>query len=592
MSYFNDFGNPQVAALPAHLKQFIVDQHYEHYTPVDHAVWRYVMRQNYSYLKDVAYYPYIPGLLKAGLTIEKIPSLLEMNDALGKIGWGAVTVDGFIPPAAFMEYQAYRVLVIAADIRQLKHIEYTPAPDIIHESAGHAPIIADKDYHEYLSYFGSIGAKAMFSAQDFELYEAIRALSILKEMPDASDEEIRSAEELLALRQADIGEPSEMALLSRLHWWTVEYGLIGALANPKIYGAGLLSSIGESVTCMKSDVKKLPYTIDAINYPYDITKAQPQLFVTPTFQNLIDVLETFANTMAFRVGGAYGLKKAVESKNTCTAVFSSGLQLTGTFTDFVINKEGQPVFLRTAGPSALAADNKQLPGHGKDRHADGFSSPVGKLKGQPKPLEDVSLEELANFGIAEKKFAELSFESGITVSGHVKTIVTANGKTQLITFVNCTVTDKDGNMLFNPAWGEYDMAVGEKIVSVFCGAADKDAFLEIAYKSNVATHHPVYDARTLELHQLYRQVRNRRHNGGDFGFLGNVWFMLQKKHHDDWLCALEILEILEHEQVEPGVAVEIRAFLQEKAAAEPEYRKLIEDGFYLIAHPVEQRLVV
>ena len=196
MSDFNDFNNPQVAALPRHLKQFIVNQHYEHYTPIDHAVWRYVMRQNYSYLKDVAYYPYIPGLQKAGLTIEKIPDLQEMNDALGKIGWGAVTVDGFIPPAAFMEYQAYRVLVIAADIRQLKHIEYTPAPDIIHESAGHAPIIADKDYHDYLSYFGSIGAKAMFSAQDFELYEAIRALSILKEMPDADPAEIKRADEV------------------------------------------------------------------------------------------------------------------------------------------------------------------------------------------------------------------------------------------------------------------------------------------------------------------------------------------------------------------------------------------------------------
>ena len=144
MSDFNDFNNPQVARLPNHLKQFIVEQHYEKYTPIDHAVWRYVMRQNYSYLKDVAYYPYIPGLRKAGLTIEKIPDLQEMNDALAKIGWGAVTVDGFIPPAAFMEYQAYHVLVIAADIRQLKHIEYTPAPDIIHESAGHAPIIADQ----------------------------------------------------------------------------------------------------------------------------------------------------------------------------------------------------------------------------------------------------------------------------------------------------------------------------------------------------------------------------------------------------------------------------------------------------------------
>jgi len=592
MSYFNDFGNPQVAALPAHLKQFIVDQHYEHYTPVDHAVWRYVMRQNYSYLKDVAYYPYIPGLLKAGLTIEKIPSLQDMNDALGKIGWGAVTVDGFIPPAAFMEYQAYRVLVIAADIRQLKHIEYTPAPDIIHESAGHAPIIADKDYHEYLSYFGSIGAKAMFSAQDFELYEAIRALSILKEMPDASEEEIKKAEELVAYRQENMGEPSEMTLLSRLHWWTVEYGLIGTLKNPKIYGAGLLSSIGESVTCMKSDIKKLPYTIDAINYPYDITKAQPQLFVTPTFQNLIDVLETFANTMAFRVGGAYGLKKGLESKNTCTAVFSSGLQLTGTITDYKTDESGQPIFIRTTGPSALALDDKQLAGHGKEYHHDGYSSPIGKLKGHTLPLEDLGFEQRANLGIVEGKDADLLFESGILVSGLVKSILSVNGKTQLVTFTNCTVTDQHGKILFDPSWGVFDMAVGEKISSVYCGAADKDAFIEIAYKSNVGTHHQQYDARTLELHQLYRQVRNRRHNGGDFGFLGNVWFTLQKNHHDDWLCALEILEILQHEEAELDVAAEIGAFLKQKAAAEHEYRKLINDGLYLIKHPVEQKLVV
>jgi phenylalanine-4-hydroxylase len=592
MSHFNDFNNPQVAALPAHLKQFIVDQHYEHYTPVDHAVWRYVMRQNYSYLKDVAYYPYIPGLLKAGLTIEKIPSLQEMNDALAKIGWGAVTVDGFIPPAAFMEYQAYRVLVIAADIRQLKHIEYTPAPDIIHESAGHAPIIADKDYHEYLSYFGSIGAKAMFSAQDFELYEAIRALSILKEMPDADEAAIKKADELVTYRQENMGAPSEMALLSRLHWWTVEYGLIGTLESPKIYGAGLLSSIGESVSCMQPGIKKLPYTIDAINYAYDITKPQPQLFVTPTFQNLIDVLETFADTMSFRVGGVYSLKKAIESKNTCTAVYSSGLQLTGTFTDFIANENKEPVFIKTTGPSALAINNKQIKGHGKEHHKDGFSSPVGKLNEHAKPLENLTIAELNYFGIAEGKETVLDFESGTTVIGLVKKIITSNGKTQLITFDDCTVKDKEGKVLFDPGWGVYDMAVGEKIISVFCGAADKEAYVEIAYKSNTGTHQPVYDHNTLELHKLYQQVRDRRHDGGDFGFLGNVWLRLQKTHQDDWLCALEILEILEHEEIEPGLAEEIRTFLEQKATNEPAFKKLINDGLHLIKHPVEQKLVV
>ena len=591
MSDFNDFGNPQVAALPAHLKQFIVEQHYEHYTPVDHAVWRYVMRQNYSFLKNIAYYPYIPGLKAAGLTIEKIPSLQEMNDALGKIGWGAVTVDGFIPPAAFMEYQACRVLVIAADIRQLNHIEYTPAPDIIHESAGHAPIIADKDYHQYLSYFGSIGAKAMFSAQDFELYEAIRALSILKEMPDADPNELRKAEELVAYRQENMGEPSEMALLSRLHWWTVEYGLIGTLEDPKIYGAGLLSSIGESASCMMQDVKKLWYNKYAVNYTYDITKPQPQLFVTATFQNLIDVLEQFANTMSFRVGGAYGLKKAIESRNTCTAVYSSGLQVSGTFVEFKEDENGV-YFLKTLGATALAVNNKQLKGHGKDYHKDGFSSPVGRLKGTDTPLEDFTDDQLADIGIKEGELATLNFESGLTLMGSVKNIHSSNGKNQIITFTDCTVKDRDGKTLFEPDWGVYDMAVGEKIISVFCGAADKDEFLEIAYKSNMETHHVKYDESTLELHALYQQVRNRRHKGGDYGYLGNVWRMLQAKHYDDWLCPLEILELLEHENAEPAPAAEIKSFLMNKAASEPEFTKLINDGLYLIAHPVEENLVV
>jgi phenylalanine-4-hydroxylase len=296
--------------------------------------------------------------------------------------------------------------------------------------------------------------------------------------------------------------------------------------------------------------------------------------------------------MSFRVGGAYGLQKAVESKNTCTVVFSSGLQLTGTFTAFKVDADGRPIFLRTDGPTALAINNKQLNGHGKDYHYHGYSTPIGKLKGHAMPLENLGVEELDYFGITEDKDAELLFESGILVKGQVEKVISVGGKTQLITFSNCMVTDQKGNILFDPSWGAYDMAVGEKIISVFCGAADKDAFIDIVYKSNMGTHHAVYDETTRELHQLYEQVRNRRHNGGDYGFLGNVWFTLQKNHHDDWLCALEILEILDHEDIEPEVAAEIRDFLKKKAATEPEYKKLIEDGFYLIEHPVEQKLVV
>ncbi|MBE5318455.1 aromatic amino acid hydroxylase [Pedobacter sp. MR2016-19] len=591
MSHFNDFNNAQVAKLPNHLKQFIVDQNYEKYTPIDQAVWRYVMRQNYSYLKNVAYYPYIKGLQRAGLSIEHIPDLQTMNDNLGKIGWGAVTVDGFIPPAAFMEYQAYRVLVIAADIRQINHIEYTPAPDIIHESAGHAPIIADTDYNNYLSYFGSIGAKAMFSAKDFELYEAIRKLSILKEAVNADEFEIARAEKELRYISENMGEPSEMALLGRLHWWTVEYGLIGTLENPKIYGAGLLSSIGESATCMQNDVAKLWYNIDTINYAYDITKPQPQLFVTETFQNLIDVLEEFANTMAFRKGGTESIMKAIACKNVATAVYSSGLQVSGVFTDIGVGTKDEVTFIKTTGASALAFNGKQLAGHGKDYHADGFSSPVGRLKDAAKALEDYSAVELQALGIITGEKAELTFESGIKVAGVVKDIITEKDKLILIAFDDCTVTENNGNMLFKPEWGIYDMAIGETIVSVFNGAADKDAYEEITLISMEKTHKITYDDKTLKLHGLYQTVREIRESGENLDQLGEIFLQLKTNHRQDWLCALEILEIIYHKKIYHQLEKEIQVYLEIKAGKELDHTKLINDGLHVIKNPVSQLLV-
>ena len=264
--------NKLLDRLPVHLKQFIKDQDYNDYSPINQAVWRYVMRKNVSYLSKVAHESYIDGLNKTGLEIDNIPNMYGMNRILKEIGWAAVAVDGFIPPNAFMEFQAYNVLVIASDIRQLEHIEYTPAPDIIHEGAGHAPIIANPEYAEYLRRFGEIGSKAISSSKDYELYEAVRYLSIIKEAEGADEKEILIAEKKVEELQENMGELSEMAQIRNLHWWTVEYGLIGSLENPKIYGAGLLSSIGESEWCLKPEVQKLPYSIDAIHQSFDIHK--------------------------------------------------------------------------------------------------------------------------------------------------------------------------------------------------------------------------------------------------------------------------------------------------------------------------------
>jgi len=582
MNPFLDYQNAQVAHLPLHLRKYIVPQVYEKYTPVDHAVWRYVMRQNYSYLKNVAYYPYIPGLKKAGLTIEKIPSLQEINDALTDIGWGAVTVDGFIPPAAFMEFQAYRVLVIAADIRQLEHIEYTSAPDIIHESAGHAPIISDTKYNQYLSYLGAIGTKALFSSKDYALYESIRTLSILKEMPNVDQKALEEAEALVLYNQQNLGAPSEMALLSRLQWWTVEYGLIGPIDEPKIYGAGLLSSIGESASCMDPKVKKIEYTIDALTYGYDITKPQPQLFVTPTFQNLIDVLEQFESTMAYRVGGLESVSKAIECKNICTSVFSSGLQVSGVFSKVYTDDNHAIKYINTQGPSSLAFKDQLLAGHGVEYHAHGFGSPVGKLKDATKSLEDFTATDLLSAGIIIDKVVALTFENGILVEGKLVNQTYMENKLVLLSFEDCKVTDKEGNVFFEPAWGMFDMAIGDTIVSVFNGTADKNIFEDQLHISEQPTHQQNYTAKDLQYQSLFKQIRNYREEGKSDDSLNQIWQNIKNNFEEDWLGAMELLELADTMPTQEALANELRNYLNAQSDSHPTHSKLIWDGLKII----------
>jgi phenylalanine-4-hydroxylase len=568
------YDNAAVASTPKHLLQFAVDQRYDDYTSVDHAVWRFIMRQNIFFLREYAHKVYFQGLLDTGISFERIPRIEEMNEILGKIGWGAVAVDGFIPPVAFMEFQAYKVLVIACDMRQIHHIEYTPAPDIVHEAAGHAPIIVDREYSNYLQRFGEVGAKAMSSKRDFELYQAIRHLSILKEQPNSDANEVAEATREVERRFANLGDPSEMALLSRLHWWTVEYGLIGTSDKPKIYGAGLLSSIGESVSCLEPAVKKIPYSIDAMNQPFDITTKQPQLFVCRDFEHLKDVLEEFASKMAYQVGGLEGINKAVECANVATCQYSSGLQVTGIFDEVIVDKKNgasparTPIYLHAKGPSALAFKDKELPGHGRDYHKEGFGSPIGNWK----PTE-----------IKAGKKAKLEFESGITVEGKIDKLFERDGKLVVITFSNCTAKFGD-RVLFDPSWGNYDMAVGDKIVSVFNGAADKDAYNQVALVPKERTIKVPSDAKRKKLENLYAQVRKIRETKKGYERLGEIWETQQAEHPEDWLLSMEIFEILDMTEQQPELKKKIEKFLNDKKSKTKDLSTLIGWGFRLVEY--------
>jgi phenylalanine-4-hydroxylase len=571
--------NEIIDRLPAHLKQFIKPQNYEDYTPINQAVWRYVMRKNVDYLSKVAHSSYLDGLKQTGISIDHIPNMYGMNRILKEIGWAAVAVDGFIPPAAFMEFQAFNVLVIASDIRQLEHIEYTPAPDIIHEGAGHAPIIANPEYAEYLRRFGEIGCKAISSAKDYEIYEAIRHLSIIKEAEDTPEEEIEAAEKRVDELQNDLREQSEMAQIRNLHWWTVEYGLIGTVEDPKIYGAGLLSSIGESTWCMTDKVKKIPYTIEAAQQEFDITKPQPQLYVTPDFAHLSLILEEFANKMALRVGGLEGLQKLIHSKNIGTIELSTGIQISSNFSR-VIEHEGKPIYFQTTGKTALAAREKELVGHGKENHPDGFGSPLGKLKGINLAIEDMSPRDLRAYDIYEGEQVSFEFEGGVKVEGEIITGTrNLQGKVILISLKNCTVTCKD-EVLFKPEWGIFDMAIGKEVVSAFAGPADAKSFNLITHTPSSTTIKSKKTPEREELESLYESVRDIRQGKNTKFSLQAAFDLVKKYHQKDWLLSVEIFE-LSHGKDEK-MANEVAEYLEDVKRRRPEVAHLIDNGLELV----------
>ena len=572
--------NPLIDRLPKHLKQFIIPQDYSDYTPINQAVWRYVMRKNVNYLSKVAHNSYLEGLEKTGLEIDNIPNMYGMNRILKEIGWAAVAVDGFIPPSAFMEFQAYNVLVIACDIRQLEHIEYTPAPDIIHEGAGHAPIIANPEYAEYLRRFGEIGCKAISSSRDYELYEAVRLLSIVKEAEDTPEAEIKAAEDQVDFLQNNMGELSEMSKIRNLHWWTVEYGLIGTVENPKIYGAGLLSSIGESAWCMTDEVKKLPYDISAADQSFDITKPQPQLYVTPDFAKLSSVLEEFANKMALRTGGLSGIQKLITSKAMGTAELSTGLQISGVFTN-VIENEGKPVYIQTTGKTALSYREKELVGHGTASHPDGFGSPIGMLKGINLAIEDMGPRDLRAYDIYEGEQITLEFEGNIKVSGEIITGTrNLQGEILLIKFKNCTVTHGE-TVLFAPEWGIYDMAVGKKITSAFSGPADVSSFDMITHVPTSHTIKQKKSSKREELENLYLNIRKLREGKSAEITLKEAFGAVTANHENDWLLSVEIAELAKKEN-HSDLIDKVLNHLEKVKTKRPEIAHLIDGGLDLI----------
>lgn len=556
-------------ALPQHLQKYIVKQNYERYTPIDQAVWRYILRQLKKFLSVHAHEAYVEGLSKTGIDIEQIPRIETISAKLEKFGWRALPVSGFIPPAAFMELQSLSVLPIACDMRSIDHLLYTPAPDIVHEAAGHAPILANEEYANYLKQYAQVAKKAILSKEDLDQYEAIRELSDIKENPNSSQEQIQAAEDKLKMVSQKISFISEGAELSRMNWWTAEYGLIKNGDTVKIFGAGLLSSVGESKWCLSSEVRKIPLTVDCVKQSYDITEPQPQLFVTESFKHLSDVLDQFSKTMAYRLGGIEAIQKLIQARTVNTIEFDNGLQASGIVTGYKLDKNNKPAYIQFTGPTQLSYHDKQIQGHGCDYHKHGYSTPIGQIQNREK------------LNLKPKESLSVTFESGIQINGTFEKKLLVGDKAEIWTFSNATCTFQN-EILFQPEWGFYDILIVSEVTSGFGGPADRIAFGEVEDFVASRVIAPKYSEQRLKIFSLYNEVREFRQNKNKSEEKFKELFLKISQQADkEWLLFIELVEISYQLNFNKDFLKLIIFHLEKLKNENPQMRPLIEEGIHL-----------
>jgi phenylalanine-4-hydroxylase len=238
-------------------------------------------------------------------------------------------------------------------------------------------------------------------------------------------------------------------------------------------------------------------------------------------------------------------------------------------------------YINTQGPSSLAFKDQLIEGHDGNYHAHGFGSPVGKLKDSTKSLEDFTTEDLASAGIIEEHIIALTFDNGILVEGKLVGQTYMEDKLVLLSFADCKVTDLEGNIFFEPAWGMFDMAIGDTIVSVFNGSADKKIFEDQLHISEQPTHQQNYTAKDLQYQSLFKQIRTYREQGKTDDSLNEIWQQI-KNFKTDWLGTMELLELADTMPTQKALANELRTYLNAQSNTYPAYSKLIKDGLKII----------
>ncbi len=228
-------------------------QDYNLYTPEDFLVWKTLFERQMILLNELASSDYLESVKTVKFCAEKIPDFKALNEILGKeTGWSLEVVEGIINEEDFFNLLSQKKFPATTWLRKLSELDYLPEPDMFHDVFAHVPLLTNQQFCDFFKAIGDLGVKH-------------------KQYPEV------------------------LIMLGRIYWFTVEFGLIKENDKLKIYGAGILSSYGESKFSVSSEPTHLPFDAETVmNTAFENDKIQDKYFVIASFDQLyrsIDIIK-------------------------------------------------------------------------------------------------------------------------------------------------------------------------------------------------------------------------------------------------------------------------------------------------------------
>lgn len=227
----------------------VVEQPWDGYSATDHDVWRRLYERQRALLVGRACDEFLDAQDAMGMTPDRIPKFSDINRVLGAAtGWQLIGVEGLLPELDFFDHLANRRFPVTWWIRRPDQVDYIEEPDLFHDLFGHVPLLMNPLFADYMAAYGRGGVKAHGIGADALQY------------------------------------------LTRLYWYTVEFGLIRQHDGLRIYGSGIVSSKGESIYSLESDApNRIGFDLERImRTRYRIDTFQKTYFVIDSFEQLME----------------------------------------------------------------------------------------------------------------------------------------------------------------------------------------------------------------------------------------------------------------------------------------------------------------